>query len=251
VVSTPYLPGMAPDPLWLHELGEARHRILNPFSEAKVLLLGEICAAGPDTRVLDLACGKGELLCRWAQAYGSHGIGVDISEAFLAAARARAAGLDVSGKVAFVHGDAGAYQAEPPAFDVACCVGATWIGGGVPGTIELLRRSAKPDGFLLVGEPFWHEPHPDDREFATLAGTVDRMESAGAEVVELVAASTDDWDRFVAAQWLTLSDWLRDHAGDPRAPEVQAYLHASRRTHVEHRRRRMGWGVFVLRPASR
>src|SRR4051794_30358295 len=140
--------------LWLHELAEARHRILNAFSDEKLLLLGRICGVSAESRVLDLACGKGELLCRWAQAFGSHGVGVDLSETFVAAAGARAAGLEVWGRVAVVQGDAGVYEAEPGAFDVACCIGATWIGGGVGGTIELLRRAARPDGFLLVGEPF-------------------------------------------------------------------------------------------------
>jgi len=239
---------MPSDALWLHELAEADHRILNPFSDAKLLLLGRLCGAGPDTRVLDLACGKGELLCRWAQAYGSHGVGVDLSETFLAAGQARASGLDVSGKVAFVHGDAAAYQPEPGAFDVACCIGATWIGDGIAGTIELLRGAVQPDGLLLVGEAFWHQPNPRDQEFGTLLETVALIEAAGAELVELVAASEDDWDRHSAAQWRTLSDWLRAQPTDPRASRVQGFLQESRREYLEERRSRLGWAVFQIRP---
>ena len=50
-----------------HEIAEAGHRILNPFTEDKLRLLGEVTRVGPGTRILDLACGKGELLCRWAE----------------------------------------------------------------------------------------------------------------------------------------------------------------------------------------
>jgi len=239
--------------LWLHELAEARHRVMNPFSHEKLLQLARICGVSDETRVLDLACGKGELLCRWAQAYGSRGVGVDLSETFLAAARARATALDVSARVTLVQGDAGAYEAEPETFDVACCIGATWIGGGVPGTIELLRRAVRPNGFLLVGEPFWHEePPPEARaaendEFATLAGTLDLIESAGAELVDLVAGSTDDWDRFEASQWNALTDWLTDHPGDERTEQVREFRDVGRRRYLTYRRRYLGWAVFVLR----
>jgi hypothetical protein len=34
--------------------------------------------------------------------------------------------------------------------NVAACVGATWIGGGVAGTIELLTKSLHPEGIILV-----------------------------------------------------------------------------------------------------
>jgi SAM-dependent methyltransferase len=245
-----------PDELWLHEVAEAHHRILNAFSDEKLLLLGRICEVHAGTRVLDLACGKGELLCRWAQVYGSHGVGVDVSEVFLAAARARAAGLDVEGRVAFVHGDAGAYVPDA-AFDVACCIGATWIGGGIAGTIDLLRRAVMPGGLLLVGEPFWHELPPDEAratvashsdEFLDLEGTLDRIEAAGAELVELVVASGDDWDRYRAAQWWALSEWLEANPDDPRAGEVRAFRERQRRTYLRYGRRYLGWAVFVLTP---
>jgi SAM-dependent methyltransferase len=240
--------------LWLHELAESRHRIMNPFSEEKLLLLGRICGVSAHTRVLDLACGKGELLCRWAQAYGSHGVGVDLSERFLAAARARATALDVAARVTLVQGDAGTYQAEAGAFDVACCIGATWIGGGVPGTIDLLRRAARAGGYVLVGEPFWHDEPPaeavaaEDDAFTSLVGMLDQIQSAGAELVELVAASTDDWDRFEAAQWNALTDWLAEHPGDERAHQIRAFREHARRRYLAHRRRSLGWAVFVLRP---
>ena len=44
-----------------HEIAEAYHRILNPFSEDQLMLLGDICSLQPDDRQLDLACGKGEM----------------------------------------------------------------------------------------------------------------------------------------------------------------------------------------------
>ncbi|MDQ3455627.1 MAG: methyltransferase domain-containing protein, partial [Actinomycetota bacterium] len=71
--------------LQLHEIAEADHRIINPFTDDKLMALGLAAHVTSGTRILDLACGKGEMLCRWAQEFGTTGHGVDISEVFLAA----------------------------------------------------------------------------------------------------------------------------------------------------------------------
>jgi hypothetical protein len=44
----------------------------------------------------------------------------------------------------------------------AACVGATWIGGGVAGTIELLARSLRSGGIILIGEPYWRKLPPTE-----------------------------------------------------------------------------------------
>lgn len=243
--------------LVLHEMAEANHRILNPFTDAKLMALGAVSRVGSSTRILDLACGKGEMLCRWAQTFGAKGHGVDISEVFLGAARARAAELDVAERVTFEHGDAGAHVAEPRGYDVVSCLGAAWIGGDLAGTIELMRPAAAGDGLLLVGEPFWIDPPapgayeaigctPD--EFTSLAGTLEWFEAAEVDLVEMVLADGDDWDRYAAAQWWTLTQWLHEHPDSPQLSEVQAFRDAARRSHLSYGRRYLGWGVFVLRP---
>ncbi|HEV7626178.1 MAG TPA: methyltransferase domain-containing protein, partial [Streptomyces sp.] len=145
-----------------HEIAEARHRLLNPFTEEKLRLLGEVTRPERGERHLDLACGKGELLARWAHDHGTDGVGVDISKAFLDAARVRAAELGVADRLHFEHGDAGAYEAEQGGYDLVSCLGATWIGGGLQGTLELMGRAAGPDARLIVGEVYWRAaPSPE------------------------------------------------------------------------------------------
>ena len=243
--------------LAMYEITEAGHRILNGITDDKLMLIGEVSRIDADTKILDLACGKGELLCRYAQEFGSSGVGVDISEIFLPQARARAAELGVSGKVDFVLGDAATYEAEPGSYDVVSCIGATWIGGSLVGTLELMRPAVRPDGLLLVGEPYWITPPPEQAyeaagvrpdEYTSLIGTLDRIESAGMDLVEMVQANPDSWDRYYATQWWTAREWLDQHPGDARASDVLAFITASRRKFLQYFRPHLGWAVFVIRP---
>ncbi len=245
--------------LRFHEIAEASHRILNPFTEEKLLLLGEVCRLRSGLRQLDLACGKGEMLCRWAERYGTEGLGVDLSEVFLAAARARADELGVADRVRFVQGDAGKPPLDGAPYDVVSCIGATWIGGGLAGTIDLMRPAVRPDGLLLIGEPYWISTPPEQAygalniqpdDFTSLAGTEERLAASGVELVEMVLADHDSWDRYVASQWWTLDVWLRANPNDPERAEIRQFLETCRRWHLEYGRQHLGWGVFVgrLRP---
>jgi SAM-dependent methyltransferase len=239
-----------------HEIAEANHRILNPLVEPQLRLLGEVARVGPGSRVLDLACGKGELLCRWAEWFGSSGVGVDLSAVFAAAARARAIELGVADRVEIVEGDAAAYRAEAGAFDLVGCIGATWIGGGLGGTVELLRPALRPGGLMLIGEPFWNEVPPEEciaahgfawDDFTSLEGTFDRLDYAGLELVEMVLATPASWDRYEASQWMAVTDWLAANPDDPDRDAMVRFRDDGRRTYLRWGRRYLGWGVFVTR----
>lgn len=242
-----------------HEIAEARSRIIDPLTDEKLRLLGTVSVPEPGARILDLACGKGELLATWARDHGATGVGVDISEVFLGAARERAAELGVAEQLHFERADAAAYEAAPGGYDLVSSLGATWIGGGLAGTLELMRRALRPGGTLVVGEVYWRsapseeacgalQMEPDD--FASLAGTNERFEAAGLELVEMVLADPDSFDRYVASQWRTVSDWLRAHPEHPDAADMREFLQHSRTSHLAYGRDLLGWGAFVLRPVS-
>jgi SAM-dependent methyltransferase len=235
---------------------ESNHRIHNPIDDVKLAVLGRALRPAPGARVLDLACGSGELLCTWARDHGLSGTGVDLSATFLASARARAVELGVTDRVEFVHGDASGHVADEPV-DIAACVGAAWIGGGVPGTVELLRRSLRPGGLLLIGHPFWRLDPPDqaavegshvtDRdEYLPLPDLLAQFGELGCDVVEMVLADQDSWDRYVAAQWLTTRRWLDENPEDELAPAMRAELATGPARYARYQREYVGWGVFAL-----
>ena len=93
----------------------------------------------PGTRILDLGSGSGEMLCTWSRDYCITGTGIDMSPHFTTKAKQRAEELGVSERVHFMHNDATGYVSDVKC-DVAACVGATWIGGGVSGTVALLGK---------------------------------------------------------------------------------------------------------------
>jgi len=244
----------------IHIIRESGLRILNPFTPEKLAVLGQALRLEPGATALDLASGSGEMLCTWARDHGLRGIGVDLCALFTQQARARAVELGVDHLVRFVHGDASGYvvdDGEGPV-DLASCVGATWVGGGVQGTVELLARSLKPGGILLIGEPFWRMMPPDQRtaelcgasevtDFLELPGLLELLAALGYDVVEMVLADQDSWDRYHAGHWFAMRSWLDANPGDEMAGQVRAELSADPARYARYTREYVGWGVFALR----
>ena len=100
---------------------ESSHRIHNSFTRDKLATLGQARSPPPEARMLDLACGTGEMLCTWARDLQVTGTRIDISTAFIAAAHARAAELAVDGPVSYMHGDASGDVADAPV-GIASCI---------------------------------------------------------------------------------------------------------------------------------
>src|SRR5574337_27436 len=127
----------------IFNITESAHRIHNPITAEKLATLGAALRLESGTRVLDLGSGSGEMLCTWARDHGVIGTGIDMSRLFTEQAKLRAEELGVADRVEFIHGDAAGYVADEKV-GVAACLGATWIGRGIVGTIELLAQSLRP-----------------------------------------------------------------------------------------------------------
>ena len=140
---------------------------------------------------------------------------------------------------------------------MAACVGATWIAGGVAGTMDLLAKSLKPGGIMLIGEPYWRQvPATEETaqacgvssiaDFLTLPGLVASFDQQGYDLVEMVLADQEGWDRYEAAKWMTMRRWLEENPEDDFAQEVRAELTTAPERHVTYSREYFGWGVFAL-----
>ena len=240
----------------IFNITESAHRIHNPFTPEKYTTLGTALRLQSGARVLDLGSGSGEMLCTWARDHGISGIGIDMSPLFTEQARLRAEELGVADRVEFIHGDAAGYVSHEKV-SVAACVGATWVGGGVVGTIELLARSLQTGGVILIGEPYWRQLPPTEdvargclansiSDFLPLPELLASLGRLGYDVVEMVLADQDSWDRYEAAKWLTMRRWLEANPGDEFAREVRAELTSEPVRYARYTREYLGWGVFAL-----
>jgi len=240
----------------IFNISESAHRIHNPFQQEKLATLGAALRLKSGTRVLDLGSGSGEMLCTWARDYGVTGTGIDMSQLFTEQAKLRANELGVADRVEFIHGDATGYVADEKV-GVAACIGATWTGGGVVGAIMLLAKSLCNGGIILIGEPYWRQLPPTEdiakgclagssSEYHTLPELLASFSNIGYDVVEMVLADQDGWDRYEAAKWLTMRRWLETNPDDEFAKDVRAKLTSEPERYAKYTREYLGWGVFAL-----
>lgn len=109
----------------------------------------------------------------------------------------------------------------------------------------------------LIGEPYWRREPPDQTtveacyatskdDFLPLPELIEQFGDLGCDVVEMVLASQDSFDRYVAAQWLNIRRWLDANPGDELAGELHAELDVTPARYVRYEREYLGWGVFAL-----
>jgi SAM-dependent methyltransferase len=231
-------------------LAHAGLDVMNPLPEAKLDELLDVVELQAGARVVDLGCGKGDLLRRIAGRAPIDGVGIDNSEALIAEARAGAAP-----GVRFEVGDLTAYEADEP-LDLACAVGAG-AGGGPVELLSRLSSLVRPGGLVLLGDGYWRRPPTADYldalgatadELPDLAGLVAAAEAIGLVPLYAVTTSVEEFDRY---EWRWSLNGERYAAANPDEPGVGdflAWIRNGRRRYLElDGRDTLGFGLFVFR----
>jgi predicted O-methyltransferase YrrM len=233
--------------LRFYEIAERTHGIQNPTSREKLVLLGERLGLGPDARVVDFAAGRGGPAIVLAEAFRCRVLCIERSPVFARSASLRVAEAGLDGLVEVREADARA-EAVDTDWDVALCLGATFVWDGLVQTLEALGPLVRRGGHVVVGEPFWETwPRPvgmNYDDYVSLPETVDRFRSTGLEVVALIASSPDDWDRYETLHWQAVATWLRENPGAPEAVEIREE-NARRRASYLIRRGHLGWAILA------
>jgi cyclopropane fatty-acyl-phospholipid synthase-like methyltransferase len=220
---------------------------LSPLSEERAARLVTFLAGAQPASVLDVGCGWGELLLRVLEsAPDSRGLGVDLDEESLAAARERAVRRGLGDRAVFEARDA--KQTAGP-FDAVTCIAASQIWGpdvteaqpiDYAAALTALRALLPRGGRLVYGEGIWSRPPTPaataplsgrDDEFVALGALVEITEAHGFAVVAAHEAGLDEWDAFESGFTAGYAHWLAAHEpDDPEAEEVRglaARQHAS------------------------
>jgi SAM-dependent methyltransferase len=244
------MPGWGPV-FWPWEIVEHDHEIQNPTSPEKIRLLGDYLRLTSESRVLDVACGKGGPASILAATYGCRVSGIEVRPAFADEARSRAAAAGLDSLIDVQTADASTVELAAEAFDAALCLGAGFVWGTIADAAVALRPCVRRGGFVAIGEPYWRQwPPPEgiDREyFVGLSDTVARFEGAGFAITGMIAASDDDWDRYESLHWRAIEEWLAENPNHPGAADLRSRHERSRSDYFRFQRALLRWAIFVGR----
>jgi len=210
----------------------------------------------PGGRVLDMGCGKGETLIRLEELYNIAGMGVDISpysiEECLEKQRKRVPGSGLK----FLLMDGSQYKPEAP-FDIAICLGASFIYGGYARTLKALLSMVVPWGLIVTGEPFWSkEPDPEylrltsqkKEDYASgFGGNIAIGEEHSLNCVYAMESSLDDWDNYETLQWNAVNEYSKAKPDDPDLAELMERKGREKEYYLRWERGVLGWGVYIFR----
>ena len=233
---------------WYPVVAERDHEIQNPTSAEKIRLLGELLRLGPESRVLDIACGRGGPALVLAETFGCHITGVERAPEFASVARERITAAGLTEQIEIVESDAREYTVRSEAWDVALCLGATFVWDDLDGTLAALIPAVRPGGRLAVGEPYWRSKPPagaDEMGYVSLAETVSGFEGHGLDTIGLICASQDDWDRYESLHWRAVEEWLSEHPDDPDAAELRRENEEHKHRYLTVGRDFLGWAMLA------
>jgi SAM-dependent methyltransferase len=220
-------------------------RLWNPLSEGALDELIGLLDLAPGARVLDVGCGRGEVLRRVAERWQIAGTGYDSDPAVI---ESGPADLDLQVRD----------RPPPGPFDLAVCIASSHALGGFPQALTALRELVRPGGQVLLGEGYWRRPPSDDYlealggatrdELADYPGLMSAAEEAGLTPLYASVASEADWDRYEWRLILNAERWTAGHAGDPGAELLRERARrARRRMTMPGGRETLGFALTLLR----
>jgi SAM-dependent methyltransferase len=244
-----------------YDIRHEKHLLCNPMNKEKFERLCSLLRLKRGARVLDIACGKGEFLVRLAELYDISGVGVDISPFCIRDCLEKHQERVPNSDVKFIDMDAADYRPETlEAFDLAMCIGASWVYGGHRGTLQALTKMTKPGGLVIVGEPFWlKEPSGEylkadqmkREQFGTHEDNVRVGEGEGLTVIYTLVSNHDDWDHYETLGWWAVDEYVRANPDDPDVPELLQRKGREKETYLRWGRETLGWAIYVFRKKRR
>jgi cyclopropane fatty-acyl-phospholipid synthase-like methyltransferase len=231
-------------------------QIANPIPGAVLDRFIGDCALTHDDRLLDIGCGRGELVLRAVERTGCTAVGIDRSPRQIAIARAEAKRRVAETNVAFHEAAAEAVKLDRRSFDLVACVGSMHAYGGLSPALASLTELLALNGRLLIGDGYWTEP-PTPAYLAGWGATADELpdlsgfragfEQHGLDIRAEYHATIADWDAYEEPWLANIDAHVEAHPDDPDTAGMRQWASETRA------RRELGPGVlgFALVVANR
>lgn len=193
----PFLPYLLQD---LFELGSSPNDM--------IALISRHIKTDQDTRVLDLACGKGAVSIAVAKAFGCHVKGVDLMEAFIETAFERAMAENVDGRCQFEVGDINESVLSEDGYDLVILDAVGEVLGNQGETLQKLKRTIKSGGYALIDDGY--EKVATDSPYLTRDEWLKTISDNGFELVEELPIGDSDLAEVVEEQKSVLTQRVNE-----------------------------------------
>jgi len=240
--------------LELKNLSEQYMELLNPTTPEKIIKAGQMAGLNPGSKVIDFGCGFAEPLVIWTERFGISGVGVDIRPYACERANKKITERGLSDQLEIVCGDAAKYEYPHHSFDLAACIGATFIWSSFKDAVHAMKEAVLPQAKLVIGEAYWLTDNVPD-EFRTqqtkVQTEVELLQAAreeGYDFEYLLHSNHDDWDRYEADNWYALLRWIEENPQHPERQQVIDHLHESQDEYIRYGRMYFGWAIYILSP---
>ena len=240
----------------LKDISEQFMELINPTSPEKILKAGQIAGMKAGDRVIDFGCGFAEPLLLWAERFGIAGVGIDIRPYACQRAEKKISEKGLADSLQIVCGDAARYTFTPNSYDLATCIGATFIWQNFGEAVHAMSQAVIPGGKLVIGEAHWLVDNvPDDfraaQTYITTEAELLRMaHQEGYEFEYVLHSNHDEWDRYEADNWVGFIHWIEANPQHPERQQVIDSLHESQEEYLRHGRMYFGWAIYVLTPSD-
>ena len=230
---------------------------MNPLAEEDVDEMIEALELEAGAHVLDLGCGKAEILLRIVERYQDvRATGLDHSPPVLAEARRQAELRVPESRVVLLDQDVREYAPEPGSYDLVVSTGGVSFRGGVGGTLAVLSGFVASGGKLLFGEGYWRE-NPSAEYLVSLGaareelkdyeGTIEAAQDVGLELKRAVASSIEDWDAYEDAWARNGERYAEKHEGEEGVADLRDWIASGRERYRDlGGRETLGFALFLF-----